>query len=133
MRCRQLASIKIICAREGLAVYHPADETLLEYTTVVCPVKIGCNWTKEEIHATGMRVPHESALADEAISHFSAEAKGEVASNRSRLVLYEEIKFNIPTQIKVSPIAVILHKSRAFRSILDLSFLLNLNPRGRVP
>ena len=35
--------------------------------------------------------------------------------------------------MKVSPIAAIPHKSKAFRSILDLSFSLKLTPHGRVP
>ena len=34
--------------------------------------------------------------------------------------------------MKVSPIAEIPHKSKAFRSILDLSFSLKLTPPGRV-
>ena len=80
-----------------------------------------------------MRGTHESALADEPIAHFSAEAKVKMASNQARLVLYDKIKGNIPTQIKVSPIAEIPHKSKAFRSILDLSFSLKLTPHGRVP
>ena len=37
-----------------------------------------------------MRVPHESALADKAIAHFADEAKGKMASNQARLVLYEK-------------------------------------------
>ena len=35
--------------------------------------------------------------------------------------------------MKVSPIAETPHKSKAFRSILDLSFSLKLTPYGRVP
>ena len=35
--------------------------------------------------------------------------------------------------MKVSQIAEIPHKSKAFRSILDLSFSLKLTPHGRVP
>ena len=34
--------------------------------------------------------------------------------------------------MKVSPIAAIPHKSKSFRSILDLSFSLKLTPHGRV-
>ena len=74
-----------------------------------------------------MRGPHESALVDKAIAHFAAEAKSKVASNQARLLLYEKIKGNIPTQMKVSPIAAIPHKSKAFRSILDLSVFVETN------
>ena len=71
---------------QGLAVHNPTNEILLKYSTVGCPVKTGLNWNKEEIHAAVMRVPHKSALAEEAISHFAAEAKEKVASNQARLV-----------------------------------------------
>ena len=48
-----------------------------------------------------MRVPHKSALTDEAIAHFSDESKGKVASKRARLLLYDKIKGDITKQIKV--------------------------------
>ena len=117
----------------GLAVHHPTYETILDYATGGYPVNTRRNWTKEEIHAEVMGGPHKSAFADEAIAHFSDEAKGKVASNRARLVLYDEIKGNITTQMKVSPIDATPHKSKAFILILDLSFLLKLIPHGRVP
>ena len=117
----------------SLEVHHPAYKTLPEYATGGCPVNTGRNLTKEEIHAKVMRVLHESALTDKAIAHVSAESKSKVASNRARLVLYDKIKGNIPIQMKVSPIDAIPNKSKAFRSILDLSFSLKLTPHGRVP
>ena len=67
-----------------------------------------------------MRGPHESDLVEEAISHFTAEAKEKVASNQARLVCYKMFKGDLPTKMKISPIAEIPHKSKAFRSILDL-------------
>ena len=116
-----------------LAVHHPAYETLLGYATRGCPVNTGRNWTKEEIHAAIIRGPHESALIDKYIANFSTEANGKVASNWACLVFYNKINANIPTKIKVSLIAATLHNSKTFRSILYPSFLLKLNPHGRVP
>ena len=78
-----------------MEVNHPVYETIPEYANGGCPVKIVRNCTKEVIHAAVTRVPHESALADEAIVHFSAGAKGKVASKQARMVLYNEIKFDI--------------------------------------
>ena len=57
-----------------------------------------------------MRGPHEYALSEEVMYHFSAEAKVKVASDQARLVLYDKIKGNLPAQMKVSPIAAIPHK-----------------------
>ena len=80
-----------------------------------------------------MRGPHESSLVDDDIAHFAAEAKSKVSSKRVRLVIYEDIKGNILKQMKVSTIAAIPHKSKAFWFILNLSFSLKLTPQGRVP
>ncbi len=39
-----------------------------------------------------------------------------------QVVEWDSIKDNPPAELKISPIAAIPHKSKAFRSILDLSF-----------
>jgi hypothetical protein len=49
---------------------------------------------------------------------------------QAKLVLWDDIKDNPPPQLKISPIAAIPHKSKAFRSILDLSFSLHLKNGG---
>ena len=46
----------------------------------------------------------------------------EVRVGQAKLVLWDDIKENPPPQMKISPIAAIPHKSKVFRSILDLSF-----------
>ena len=117
----------------GLAVHHPSYATLTKYATGGCLVNTSRNWTKEEIDATVMKRPHESALSDNSVAHLAAEAKVKVASKWARLVLYDDIKCNIPPKMRVSPIAAIPHKSKACRLILDLSLLLKLTPQGRVP
>ena len=59
-----------------------------------------------------MRGPHNSALAEEAIAHFAAEAKEKVTLKQTRLVFYKKVKGNSPTKMKVSPTAEIPHKSK---------------------
>ena len=56
-----------------------------------------------------------------------------MALNQERLVCYKSFKGDFPTKMKVSPIVAIPHKSKSFRSILDLSFSLKLTTHGRVP
>ena len=46
------------------------------------------------------------------------------------MVLWDDIKNGPPSQLKVLPIAAIPHKSKAFRSILDLLFHLCLKNGG---
>jgi hypothetical protein len=72
------------------------------------------------------RGPHQSALTPEALEHFAAEVREKVLSKQARVVEWDAIKDNPPTKLKISPIAAIPHKSKAYRSILDLSFRLRL-------
>ena len=55
--------------------------------------------------------------------------------HRTRHVRYAMKKFKggFPKKMKISPIVDIPQNSKAFRSIMDLSFSLKLTPRGRVP
>ena len=58
------------------------------------------------------------------------EVANTVAKGQARVVLWDDIKDNHPRQLKVSPVAAIPHKSRAYRSFLDLSFPLRLEDGG---
>jgi len=49
---------------------------------------------------------------------------------QAKLVLWDDIQDNPPPQLNISPISAISHKSKAFRSILDLSFSLRLKNDG---
>ncbi len=77
--------------------------------------------------------PHKSALEPAVIEHFRIEIKEKVNKGQARVVLWDDIKDAPPSQLKISAVAAIPHKSRAFRSILDLSFSLRLGNNGRVP
>ncbi len=76
------------------------------------------------------RRPHQSALTPEALEHFAAEIKEKMLSKQARVVEWDAIKDNPPTELKISPIAAIPHKSKAYWSILDLSFRLRLKNGG---
>ncbi len=66
-------------------------------------------------------------MSAKALEHFRVEAEKKVKCGQAKIVLWDEIKDTLPPQMKVSPIAAIPHKSKAFRSILDLSFSLRLS------
>ena len=120
-----------MCPR-GLALKHPAAALLKEWSIYGCPAMTGRDWTRAEMTAAIMRGPHESAMSPEAMEHFAKEVAEKVASGQARVVNWEDIKHDPPKQLKISPIAAIPHKSKAFRSILDLSFQLRLKDGGVV-
>jgi len=117
----------------GIATSHPAGSLLHEWSQIGCPTRTGQPWTKEEMWEAVERGPHRSALSDEALTHFAGEALDKVNAGQSKIVLWDTIKDNPPTQLKISPIAAIPHKSRGYRSILDLSFSLKLKNGGIRP
>jgi hypothetical protein len=87
-------------------------------------------WTKEEIWEAVKRGPHQSAHTPEAITHFAEEAAEKMRTNQARIVAWDNIKDNPPRELKISPIVVMPHKSKAFCSILDSSFWLKLKNGG---
>jgi hypothetical protein len=109
-----------MCPR-GLAVEHPAASKLLDYASGGCPCNSGKPWTKEEMWAAVERGPHVSALEHDAIAQLEEEIPEKVKAGQCKVVLWDDIKHNPPEQLKISPLAMIPHKSRKYRAILDLS------------
>ena len=121
-----------MCPR-GLALHHPAAELLRTYATLGCPTETGKPWTTVEMQAAIDRGPHISAMDPDAMEQLQAEVEEKVANGQARLVLWDDIKNNPPMELKISPIAMIPHKSRQFRAILDLSFPIKLSNGTIVP
>ena len=111
----------------GLATSHPAFRTLQQYATTGCPAKTGRHWTKDEMHAAVERGNHVSARKPEAIAAYQEEIKEKIERGQAKVVLWDDIKDDPPKQLKISPLAMVPHKSRLFRAILDLSFSLKLS------
>ena len=80
----------------GLAKNHPAFETLQQYATKGCPVKMGRHWTMEEIHAAVERGNHVSARSPEAIAAYQDEISEKIKKGHARVVLWDDIKNNPP-------------------------------------
>ena len=84
----------------------------------------GKPWTLEHIHAAVARGNHPSARTDDAIACIQAETLEKVKQGYARLVSWDDIKDDPPPNLKISPVAAIPHKSRTYRTILDLSYQL---------
>ncbi len=114
----------------GHALEHPAAPLLSKWAQLGCPTMAGQPWTKEEIWEVVARGPHQLALSQEAIEHFTIKAEEKVCTKQAKIVDWDSIKDNPPKELTISPIAAIPHKSKAYRSIFDLSFCLQLKKRG---
>ena len=109
-----------MCPAE-LALHHPAANLLMEYATFAFPNKTGKKWSMEDLEEAIEIGLHVSALDPKAMEQLQSEVKEKEALGQAKVVLWEGIKKNPPKALKISRIAMIPHKSRKFRAMLDLS------------
>ena len=74
---------------------------------------------KPYIEATIKRGPHLSADSTRVMEVLHAETEEKVKNGYAKIHCYGDIKGKFK-KLKISPVAMILHKYRAFRTILDL-------------
>ena len=60
------------------------------------------------------------------MSKIQVEAQEKAAQGFATIVRWDGIKHNPPSNLKFSPLAMIPHKSKKYRAILDLSFALKV-------
>ena len=106
------------------ALTHKAAPLIQSYATDGCPANCGPNWKQEHIEAAILKGPHSSATDPQALIALHEETAEKVKNGYATVVRYGDIKDKIPPKLKISPVAMIPHKSRDFRTILDLSFRL---------
>jgi hypothetical protein len=121
-----------MCPR-GIALHHPAAGHLLAYATGGCPTNPGLNWTAQEMEEAIQHGPHISAMDPAAMAQLATEVGEKVAANQARIVLWDDIRACPPSKLKISPIAMIPHKSRGFPAILDLLSRLRLSTGDHLP
>ena len=108
----------------SFATAHPATPMLKQWAVKGSPVNTGRPWTRAHIEASLRRGPHVLAKFREDIEALLQETKDKVQDGYAKIVKWGEIKSNFPKSLKISPVAMVPHKSRKFRTILNLSFKL---------
>jgi hypothetical protein len=68
--------------------------------------------------------PHRLTLQQETMAHLQMEVTEKEGKGAVWVVLQEDLKNKPPKQVKVSLIAMIPHKSRMYRAVSDLSYIL---------
>jgi hypothetical protein len=106
------------------ALSHDAAPLLNNYATNGHPVDCGPDWTQDHIEQLLLRGPHQSSTNKSAIKQLREETNTKVQHGYARIVKWCDIKSNIPPKLKISPVAMIPHKSKKFCCILDLTFKL---------
>jgi hypothetical protein len=78
---------------------------------------IGCNWTNHKMEEAIAQGPHMSAMDPAAMTQLALEVADMVSANQAWIVLWDDIRNNPMLTLKVSPVAMIQHKSRCYRAI----------------
>jgi hypothetical protein len=107
------------------AEFHRATPLLNSYAIDGCPVQCGPDWSEEKILKLLRRGPHRSAKVKAATRQLRQETMEKIKHGYARVVKWKEIRDDIPKKLKISPVAMIPHKSKPFRCIMDLSFTLH--------
>ena len=127
---KDIGKLNLMCP-SGSALLHKAAPLLQFYSDEGCPCDCGPNWTPEHILAAIKKGAHSSALHPEAAICLHKETQEKIKGGYARTVRVGDIKNCLPPSIKISPIAMIPHKSRKFRAILDLSYQLRLKGKKK--
>ena len=106
----------------GPALEHPAAPLLIEFATDGPKTGIDLQHPLTVLEAAIKRGAHPSAEHQDAAKALRLETLEKVQQGFARLVPWTELRKHLPPNLKLSPIAAIPHKSRAYRMILDLSF-----------
>jgi hypothetical protein len=87
-------------------------------------VDCGPDWSQNHIEQLLLQGPHRSSTNKAAIKQLRDKTNTKLQHGYARIVKWSDIKRNIPPKLKISPVAMIPHKSKKFRCILDLTFKL---------
>ena len=79
---------------------------------------------QEHIELMLQRGPNRSDLAKKAGRQLFQDPADKIAHKYACVLKWGDIKDKIPQKLKISPVAMIPHKSKPYRCILDLSFTL---------
>ena len=112
---------------------HPFGAQLASWTTEVA-VDCGAEWLREAVDIAVARGPHPMAIAPNAIVLVHKYIDYQVKARFTQVVCWAEIKDDLPTHFKVSPVAVTPQTGRQGRMIvLDPSFPVRRLPQKGTP
>jgi hypothetical protein len=106
---------------QPLAEVHPFTPTLKGWRHGI-DVDCGPDWDWEVIEAAVARGPHPTATTPNAIALFKEDIAYQVKAGFSRVMLWKDLQWLRPTNLKILPVAVVPQIGCRGRIILDLSF-----------
>lgn len=106
---------------QPLAEVHPFAPTLREWEQGI-KVDCGEDWDWSVVEEAVARGPHPSAQTDESYELFRDDIAYQEQAGFCKVYTWSELQAKRPSNLKVSPVAVVPQEGRRGRIILDLSF-----------
>ena len=103
---------------------------LKEFAVQGVPVDCSEDWSWSTIESAIARGPHQSALTPKALKLFEENSAYQVEAGFAKVVLWDDIKHDLPSQLKVSPVAAVPHKIGGTGSSLTCHSLFGLGRRS---
>ena len=116
--------VGLMCPQSPYCGHHPAIPLLNGYASTGFPVDCGPDWDRTQIELLFKRGPHHSATSREEITQLRTETEDKCKHVYAHVVTWGALKNEVPKRLKISLVAMIPHKSKPFRCILDLLFTL---------
>ena len=102
------------------AVHHDAIPLMKGYAQDGCPLDCGKYWSCENIEVMPKRGPHRSANRKKAVRQLRQETEDKAKHKYAIIVKWGYKKNDIPKKLKMSPVAMIPHKSKPFICIAEI-------------
>ena len=116
-----------MCPTLPYVVDHQEIPLLNGYSHQGFPTVCGPDCAKSHLDVMIERGPHKSARRKKAIKQPQDKTVDKIKHKYAQVVRWGDINNNIPLKLKISLVTMIPHNSKAFRFILDLSFMLHHN------
>ena len=98
----------------GYALNHKAALLLLGYAKHGCLVDCGADWSKDCIIDAITGGAHQSAYDPKAVTFLQEETNEKIQNGYTQVVTWKNFKDDIPPSLKISPVAMVPHKSKLF-------------------
>ena len=109
------------------ATHHRAKNLLQSFYTEGCTINRDPELSTDQIESDIIPGPHILAKSIDARTTLCSEVHTKVQSGFSKILKYKTSKDRLLPTLKVSPSACILHKSRQYCVIFDISLRLHVN------
>ena len=113
-----------------IALLHDTSELIDAYSQDGYSTGCGEDWAVDQMEAALQIRTYPSSDTEDAMKALHNETRGKVVNGYAKIIRYGELEKTFRQRYKISPMAMIPHKSRSYHKSFDFSF--QLLKKGRI-